>query len=195
MWRNRQQKQNRTTEAAWMMIGAILLWQWGVSSNDYSFSWWLIFLYYLNKLQYFNWDVFFFFFFFKCVLLPHTSTLFIYRYLRTLEGWDAVLQKRLAWALFVLCYQPSCVVSQQSWFGLFCFINVPILLPPPPVRRGSGAHSNELPWIFSSEEIRGLMEEEIWIHRASLRLKKTEFLDKSSINIDILSVFFDQVNP
>ena len=29
------------------------------------------------------------------------------------------------------CYQPSCVISQQSWIGLFCFINFPILPPPP----------------------------------------------------------------
>ena len=45
--------------------------------------------------------------------------------------WDAVLQKRLAWAL-LFCNQPSCVVSQQSWFGLVCFINFPILPPPLP---------------------------------------------------------------
>mgnify|MGYP003571740057 CR=1 FL=1 len=45
------------------------------------------------------------------------------------EWWDAVLQMRLAWALFVCCYQPLCVVSQQSWFwAFFCFINFPILL-------------------------------------------------------------------
>ena len=24
-------------------------------------------------------------------------------------------------------YQPSCIISQQSWFGAFCFINFPIL--------------------------------------------------------------------
>ena len=30
------------------------------------------------------------------------------------------------------CYQPSCVVNQQSWFGLFCFIHFPISPPPPP---------------------------------------------------------------
>ena len=40
-----------------------------------------------------------------------------------------MLQKRLAWALFVLLL--VCVFSQQSWFWLFfCFINFPILLPP-----------------------------------------------------------------
>ena len=36
------------------------------------------------------------------------------------------------------CYQPLCVVSQQCWFGLFCFINFPILhftLPRRPSRR------------------------------------------------------------
>ena len=51
-----------------------------------------------------------------------------------LEWWDVVLQKRLTWALFgvmgcgaaeatglgffsfFFCYQPSCVISQQSWF-------------------------------------------------------------------------------
>ena len=37
-----------------------------------------------------------------------------------LEGWDAVLQKRLVWALFLL-FNP-CVLSA------FCFINFPILL-------------------------------------------------------------------
>ena len=30
------------------------------------------------------------------------------------------------------CYQPLCVVSQQSWFGFFYFINFPILLPSTP---------------------------------------------------------------
>ena len=29
------------------------------------------------------------------------------------------------------CYQPSCVISKQSWFGLFCFINFPIFTPCP----------------------------------------------------------------
>ena len=45
-----------------------------------------------------------------------------------------MLQKRLAWALFC-CYQPSCVVSQQSWFGFFVssiVLNHP--LPPPTPR-------------------------------------------------------------
>ena len=47
-----------------------------------------------------------------------------------LEWWDAVLQKRLAWALFVLllltlvCCQPTKLI--------WCFINFPILPPPPP---------------------------------------------------------------
>ena len=54
-----------------------------------------------------------------------------------LEWWDVALQKRLAWALFVLLY----VVSQQSWFGLFV-LHFSILLPSPlqlaqPVLRGS----------------------------------------------------------
>ena len=43
-------------------------------------------------------------------------------YPRTLLS-DAVLQKRLAWALFVCCYQTLRVASRQSWFGFFCFIN------------------------------------------------------------------------
>ena len=47
-----------------------------------------------------------------------------------LEWWDAVLQKRLAWALFC-CHQLLCVISQQSWFGHFCFKHFPILLHPP----------------------------------------------------------------
>ena len=29
------------------------------------------------------------------------------------------------------CYHPLCLVSQQSWFA-FCFLNFPILIPPPP---------------------------------------------------------------
>ena len=29
------------------------------------------------------------------------------------------------------CYQPLCVVSQQSWFGVFCFIS-PFYSAPPP---------------------------------------------------------------
>ena len=32
----------------------------------------------------------------------------------------------------ICCYQPSCVVSQQSWIGHFCSTNFPMLLPPPP---------------------------------------------------------------
>ena len=58
------------------------------------------------------------------------------------RGWKKMGR---SWVLF-FCYQPSCVVSQLSWFGLFCFINclflVPLrhdssskslrLLPPPP---------------------------------------------------------------
>ena len=45
----------------------------------------------------------------------------------TLEWWDAVLQKRSAWALFVLLL--STLVCCQPFF---LFINFPILLPPPP---------------------------------------------------------------
>ena len=33
-----------------------------------------------------------------------------------LEWWDAVMQKRLTWALFVCFFQPSCAASQQGWF-------------------------------------------------------------------------------
>ena len=45
---------------------------------------------------------------------------------RTLEWWDAVLQKRLDWGhCLFCCYQPSCVVSQE----LFCVLNFPILPP------------------------------------------------------------------
>ena len=40
------------------------------------------------------------------------------------------------WLCLFCCYQPSCVVSQQRRFGLFCFINFPILPPPP--QCGSG---------------------------------------------------------
>ena len=50
------------------------------------------------------------------------------------EWWDAVLQKWRAWALFYFfcCYLPSCVVSQQLFLGIFCFINFPHFTPPPP---------------------------------------------------------------
>ena len=49
----------------------------------------------------------------------------------TLEWWDAVLQKRLAWSLFVLllstlvCCQPTELI-----LCLFCYINCPIIPPP-----------------------------------------------------------------
>ena len=41
------------------------------------------------------------------------------------------------------CYQPLCVVSQQSWFGVFFCLNFPILRPPP-----SSIHtlSRRRPW-------------------------------------------------
>ena len=32
-----------------------------------------------------------------------------------------MLQKQLTWAFFCCCFQPSCVVSQQSWFWAFLF--------------------------------------------------------------------------
>ena len=35
------------------------------------------------------------------------------------------------------CHQPSCFVSQQSWFGFFCFTNYPIMLFPPDQRHCS----------------------------------------------------------
>ena len=41
-----------------------------------------------------------------------------------------VLQKRLAWALFVLLLS-TLVFANRVDFELFCFINFPILLPPP----------------------------------------------------------------
>ena len=53
---------------------------------------------------------------------------------RPLEWWDAV--RRSDWpGLCLFCrYQPSCVGSQQNWFGFFfCFINC-LILPPPPNR-------------------------------------------------------------
>ena len=43
------------------------------------------------------------------------------------EWWDAVLAEATGLGLFC-CYQPSCVVSQQSWFGLFFCFN---FTPPP----------------------------------------------------------------
>ena len=63
---------------------------------------------------------------------PPTWSAFLFHKLANFTWWDAVLQRRLAWALFC-CYQPLCVVSQQSWFEFFFFssINFPFLLPPP----------------------------------------------------------------
>ena len=49
-----------------------------------------------------------------------------------LQWWYAALQKRLAWALFVLLLSPSCVVSQQCWLFLwdFRFHTFSICFPP-----------------------------------------------------------------
>ena len=44
-----------------------------------------------------------------------------------LDWLDAVFQ-----ALFVLYFQPSCIISQQSWFFSLCFKNLSILPPLPP---------------------------------------------------------------
>ena len=49
-----------------------------------------------------------------------------------LEWWDAVLQKRLAWALFVLLLSTlvCCQPKELIWaFFFFCFLNYLILLP------------------------------------------------------------------
>ena len=35
------------------------------------------------------------------------------------------------WLFLFCCYQPSCVVSQQSWFRLFCFNTFSNFTPPP----------------------------------------------------------------
>ena len=59
--------------------------------------------------------------------------------LRTLEWWDEVLQKRLAWALLVI--NSRVLSANRVDFGIFLFINFPILLPPPPSQ-------NELREIF-----------------------------------------------
>ena len=60
-----------------------------------------------------------------------------------LEWWDAVLQKRLAWALFVVFLLTEsilgffvslvslCQPTELIWV-FFCFVIFPILLPPPP---------------------------------------------------------------
>ena len=50
-----------------------------------------------------------------------------------LEWWDAVLQKRLAWALFCFIVINPGVLSSANRvdLGFFCLINFPILLPPP----------------------------------------------------------------
>ena len=45
---------------------------------------------------------------------------------------DAV-QKRLAWLCLLCCYQPSCVVSQHSWFWAF-FVSFSNFTPPPRMR-------------------------------------------------------------
>ena len=52
--------------------------------------------------------------------------------LSRLEWWDSVLQKRLAWALFVfVVINPGVLLANRVDLGFFCFINFPILLPPP----------------------------------------------------------------
>ena len=67
--------------------------------------------------------------------IPYSVSLIFHSLLdthpRTLEWWDAMLQKRLIWALFVVVIKPR-GVSQQSWFwAFFWFINFPVLLLPP----------------------------------------------------------------
>ena len=48
-----------------------------------------------------------------------------------LEWWDAVLLKRLAWALFILLLSTCVVVSQQRWFWAFLFHKFSDFTPPP----------------------------------------------------------------
>ena len=48
---------------------------------------------------------------------------------------DALLQKRLAGLCLFWCYQPSCVVSQQSWFWAFLFHKFSNFTPPPPATK------------------------------------------------------------
>ena len=49
-----------------------------------------------------------------------------------LEWWNAVLQKWLTGLCLFYCSQPSCVVSQQNWFGLCLFHKLSNFTPPPP---------------------------------------------------------------
>ena len=46
-----------------------------------------------------------------------------------------MVQKRLAWALFVLCFQPSYIANQPSWFWACFFIHKFIfqITPPPSI--------------------------------------------------------------
>ena len=72
---------------------------------------------------------------FRSTLTPPLLTLF-YRVFRNFPIWDAVLRKRLAWALFVLLLSTLvCLSVNRGDFGLFFFFlfhNFPILLPPGP---------------------------------------------------------------
>ena len=76
-----------------------------------------------------SWFVLFFFCFFFCFffykfLILHTHT-------HTHTRWSDGMRccgSYFSGLLLFCCYQPSCVVSQQSWF---CFMNFPISPPPP----------------------------------------------------------------
>ena len=56
-------------------------------------------------------------------------------YIFTVRLRDAVLQKRLAWALFVLCSQPCVLSANRVVLGLF--FNFPVFYPPPPQASGT----------------------------------------------------------
>ena len=70
--------------------------------------------------------------FFVSQIFQPTFTPMLFIEVSFFEWWDAVLQKRLAWALFGLLLS-ALVCCQPTWFWVFFyFINFTILLPPPP---------------------------------------------------------------
>ena len=78
--------------------------------------------------------------------------------LRTLEWWDAVLQKRLASALFVLLLSTfvCCQPTELIWI-FFCFIKFSILLPPSP------QNANSLSWIQTVGHGHSSLTPSIWL--------------------------------
>ena len=70
----------------------------------------------------------------KCVILKHAKAISTHHWSCFIHGMRCC---RSDWpGLCLFCYQPSCVVSQQSWFGLFLFHKLSNS-PPPPSRSTS----------------------------------------------------------